>query len=45
MPVTVGWALFRCVLEPAAFIMTRRMLIGLKQRAERLAASERTHAA
>jgi hypothetical protein len=44
-PVTVAWTLFRAVLEPAAFIMTRRMLIGLKQRAERLAASERTHAA
>jgi hypothetical protein len=45
MPTTIGWTLFRCVLEPAAFIMTRRMLIGLRQRAEALAASERAHAA
>jgi len=34
LPRTVGWALFMCVLEPAAFIMTRRMLLGLKRRAE-----------
>lgn len=30
-----GW-LFMRVMEPAAFVMTRRMLLGLKQRAERL---------
>ncbi|MBZ5558650.1 MAG: DUF6064 family protein [Acidobacteriia bacterium] len=45
MPATLGWTLFRCVLEPAAFIMTRRMLIGLRQRAEALAVSERARAA
>jgi hypothetical protein len=39
-PKTVAaWLLMR-VLEPAAFVMTRRMLLGLKMRAERLAASE-----
>jgi hypothetical protein len=27
------------VLEPAAFLMTRRMLLGLKRRAEALAAA------
>jgi len=27
------------VMEPAAFIMTRRMLVGLKQRAEALKAA------
>jgi hypothetical protein len=27
------------VMEPAAFIMTRRMLLGLKQRAEALRAA------
>jgi hypothetical protein len=27
------------VIEPAAFLMTRRMLIGLKQRAEALPAA------
>jgi hypothetical protein len=32
-----GW-LFMRVMEPAAFIMTRRMLLGLKQRAEGLRA-------
>jgi hypothetical protein len=31
--------LFLRVMEPAAFIMTRRMLLGLKQRAEALRAS------
>jgi hypothetical protein len=39
-PRTVGSWLFMRVLEPAAFVMTRRMLLGLKKRAERLAASE-----
>jgi hypothetical protein len=33
-PRSVGSRLFMCVLEPAAFIMTRRMLLGLKRRAE-----------
>jgi hypothetical protein len=36
---TVGWALFMCLLEPAAFIMTRRMLLGLKRRAEAVTAA------
>jgi hypothetical protein len=27
------------VIEPAAFLMTRRMLLGLKRRAEALAAT------
>jgi hypothetical protein len=36
-PLTVWtWLLGIVVMEPAAFIMTRRMLLGLKQRAERL---------
>jgi len=34
-PTFSSWFLMR-VLEPAAFIMTRRMLIGLKRRAESL---------
>ena len=38
---TIGAWLFMRVMEPAAFIMTRRMLLGLKQRAEALRA-ERT---
>jgi hypothetical protein len=33
---SIGTWLFMRVMEPAAFIMTRRMLLGLKQRAERL---------
>jgi len=37
-PRTLGWIFFMCVLEPAAFIMTRKMLLGLKRRAEALAA-------
>ena len=35
---TIGNWLFMRVMEPAAFIMTRRMLLGLKQRAEALRA-------
>jgi hypothetical protein len=33
---TVGTWLFMRVMEPAAFIMTRRMLLGVKERAETL---------
>lgn len=36
VPATVGSALFWLVLEPAAFIMTRKMLLGIKRRAEAL---------
>jgi hypothetical protein len=38
MPATIGSALFRLVLEPAAFIMTRKMLLGIRRRAEALSA-------
>jgi hypothetical protein len=43
VPNTVGGWLFMRVMEPAAFVMTRRMLLGLKQRVEmlRLRASAR----
>jgi hypothetical protein len=37
VPRTLGRDLFMAVLEPAAFIMTRKMLLGIKQRAEHLA--------
>jgi hypothetical protein len=34
------WArLFTYVIEPAGFLMTRRMLLGVKQRAEALQAA------
>ena len=36
---TVAAWLFMRVMEPSAFIMTRRMLLGLKQRAEALSAA------
>jgi len=36
---TVWASLFTCAIEPAGFVMTRRMLLGLKQRAEALAAA------
>jgi hypothetical protein len=36
---TIGAWLFMRVMEPAAFIMTRRMLLGVKQRAEALKAA------
>ena len=38
VPQTLGAWCFMRVIEPAAFLMTRRMLLGIKQRAERLAA-------
>ena len=41
VPATAGWWLFMCVLAPAAFIMTRRMLLGIKWRAEALEAARR----
>ena len=40
VPRSVGSWLFMRVIEPAAFLMTRRMLLGLKQRAEALAAAQ-----
>ena len=48
VPRTVGSWLFMRLIEPAAFLMTRRMLLGLKHRAEALAAAQRarsSHAA
>jgi hypothetical protein len=42
VPATVGSALLMCVIEPAAFIMTRQMLLGLKRRAEALGAETAT---
>ena len=39
VPRTFGSWLFMRVIEPAAFLMTRRMLLGLKRRAETLAAA------
>jgi len=35
-PNTVGAWLFMRIMEPASFVMTRRMLLGLKRRAERV---------
>ena len=40
-PRTAGSWLFLRVIEPAAFLMTRRMLLGLKERAEALATTSR----
>jgi len=37
---SVGSWLFMRLIEPAAFLRTRRMLLGLKQRAEALAAAQ-----
>jgi hypothetical protein len=37
-PRTAASMLFMAVLEPAAFIMTRKMLLGIKRRAEALSA-------
>ena len=35
-PLTLPWRLTMLMMEPAAFVMTTRMLFGLKRRAERL---------
>ena len=40
-PRTAGSWLFMRVIEPVAFLMTRRMLLGLKARAQTLANTER----
>jgi hypothetical protein len=40
VPSSLGSWLFVRVIEPAAFLMTRRMLIGLKDRAEALSAAQ-----
>jgi hypothetical protein len=48
VPGTMTSWLFMRLIEPAAFLMTRRMLLGLKHRAEALAAAQRassSHAA
>jgi hypothetical protein len=39
MDRSIGSVLFMRALEPAAFIMTRKMLLGIKRRAEALAKS------
>ena len=44
VPRTLGSWLFMRVIEPAAFLMTRRMLLGLKRRAEALAARQEDQA-
>ena len=36
VPRSWGWRLFMLAMAPAAFVMTRRMLIGIRTRAERL---------
>ncbi len=38
LPRTIGSTLLMWMLEPAAFIMTRKMLLGLKRRAEAMSA-------
>jgi hypothetical protein len=40
-PRTIRSWLFMRVLEPAAFLMTRRMLLGIKDRADRLSIARR----
>jgi hypothetical protein len=44
LPRTISSILFMCLLEPAAFIMTRKMLLGLKRRAEAIAAQRQNAA-
>ena len=42
VPSTLGSWLFMRAIEPAAFLMTRRMLLGLKRRAELLAVADQS---
>jgi hypothetical protein len=42
VPSAVGSWLFMRVIEPAAFLMTRRMLLGLERRAEALSAAHQS---
>ena len=42
VPITLGSWLFMRAIEPAAFLMTRRMLLGLKRRAESLAVADQS---
>jgi hypothetical protein len=44
-PLNIWAWLFMLPLEPASFLMTRRMLLGLKERAEALAAAQDAPAA
>jgi hypothetical protein len=44
VPPSIGSWLFMRVIEPAAFLMTRRMLLGLRSRAEAPAAKRGDHA-
>ena len=44
VPPTVMWWVGMRIMEPASFIMTRRFLLGVKQRAEALRASNSTSA-
>jgi hypothetical protein len=39
VPKKLGWWLAMRITEPTAFIMTRRMLLNLKERAEALSAA------
>jgi hypothetical protein len=45
IPGRIGPWLFLRVIEPAAFLMTRRMLVGLKRRAESPSAARQSEAA
>jgi len=45
VPGTLGTWLFMRVIEPAAFLMTRRMLLGLTRRAEALAVADKASGA
>jgi hypothetical protein len=45
VPSTALWWLGMRIMEPASFVMTRRFLLGVKQRAEALRASGGSRAA
>jgi hypothetical protein len=42
-PTLLGWMAYKYALEPVHFVMERKMLLGIKQRAELHATSPASH--
>jgi hypothetical protein len=42
-PTRMNWLIWRIITEPIGFVMERKMLLGIKTRAERLAAAQQNY--
>jgi len=42
-PTPLGWVAYKYALQPVHFVMERRMLLGIKQRAEMAAVNGPPH--